>query len=254
MRRIDSGVCHANPDTFAANAECPGPGCIDFRDVPVVRLVSRWFRMADNRRRQSECEISVNPFHNRILRDVAQSVCIRRHEERVRQPEAMQDRPAPIHDEIRNRVRDEHNAKELCVVPRGEIVQTLEQSGYRGDSALSTSYSTGWGNPEDEARSLAWLRRFYGQVFAATGGVPVPGEASNGATINHPDVDLREPEWNRSGVPWSTLYYRDNYPRLQRAKARWDPRNGGHRALELRRASASNQVSPCRCAGDQSSS
>ncbi len=42
-------------------------------------------------------------------------------------------------DELRNRVREEHNAKELCVVPRSEIVQTLEQSGYRGDSALNTS-------------------------------------------------------------------------------------------------------------------
>ncbi len=42
-------------------------------------------------------------------------------------------------DELRNRVREEHNAKELCVVPRAEIVQTLEQSGYRGDSALNTN-------------------------------------------------------------------------------------------------------------------
>jgi hypothetical protein len=101
------------------------------------------------------------------------------------------------------------------------------------DSVVSTSYSTGWGNPEDEARSLAWVRSFYGQVFAETGGVPVPGEISNGATINHPDVDLRAPEWNRSGVPWSTLYYRGNYPRLQQAKARWDPRNVFHHALSI---------------------
>jgi len=101
------------------------------------------------------------------------------------------------------------------------------------DSVLSTSYSTGWGRPEDEARSLAWLRAFYGQVFADSGGVPVPGEISNGATINHPDVDLRDPTWNRSPVPWSTLYYRDNYARLQRAKARWDPRNVFHHALSI---------------------
>jgi len=101
------------------------------------------------------------------------------------------------------------------------------------DSVLSTSYSTGWGRPDDEARSLAWLRSFYGQVFGESGGVPVPGESSNGATINHPDVDLRDPRCNRSGVPWSTLYYRDNYPRLQRAKARWDPRNVFHHALSI---------------------
>jgi len=102
------------------------------------------------------------------------------------------------------------------------------------DSFISTSYSVGWQRPEDEARSLEWLRKFYREVFAETGGVPVPGEVGNGATINHPDVDLADPEWNTSGVPWHTLYYKDNYPRLQRAKARWDPRNVFHHALSIR--------------------
>jgi aclacinomycin oxidase len=67
------------------------------------------------------------------------------------------------------------------------------------DSPISTSYSVGWQKPEDEARSLAWLRKFYREVFAETGGVPVPGEVSNGATINHPDVDLADPEWSYLG-------------------------------------------------------
>jgi aclacinomycin oxidase len=52
---------------------------------------------------------------------------------------------------------------------------------------------------------------------------------------NHPDVDLADPEWNTSGVPWHTLYYKDNYPRLQRIKARCDPRNVFHHALSIRR-------------------
>ncbi|MDW6058498.1 BBE domain-containing protein [Streptomyces sp. FXJ1.4098] len=30
---------------------------------------------------------------------------------------------------------------------------------------------------------------------------------------------------NTSGVPWSTLYFKDNYPRLQKVKAAWDPKN-----------------------------
>jgi len=34
------------------------------------------------------------------------------------------------------------------------------------DSPISTSYSTGWARPEDEARSLIWLRNFYRDVFA----------------------------------------------------------------------------------------
>ena len=101
------------------------------------------------------------------------------------------------------------------------------------DSPISTSYSTGWQKTDDEAKSLAWLRGFYRELFAETGGVPVPGDISNGATINHPDVDLRDPHWNRSGVAWHALYYRDNYPRLQQAKARWDPRNVFHHALSI---------------------
>ena len=66
--------------------------------------------------------------------------------------------------------------------------------------------------------------------------MPVPGEVCDGAMINHPDVDLADPEWNTSGVPWHTLYYKDNYPRLQRVKARWDPRNVFHHALSIRPA------------------
>jgi aclacinomycin oxidase len=102
------------------------------------------------------------------------------------------------------------------------------------DSVLSTSCSAGWGEPRDEENALAWVRAFYRDLFAATGGVPVPGEACDGAMINHPDVDLADPGWNTSGVPWHTLYYKDNYPRLQKVKARWDPRDVFHHALSVR--------------------
>ena len=102
------------------------------------------------------------------------------------------------------------------------------------DSILTMSCTVGWQNPPDEARNLAWVRTFYRDLFADTGGVPVPGEVCDGAMINHPDVDLADPLWNLSGVPWYALYYKDNYPRLQRIKARWDPRNVFHHALSIR--------------------
>lgn len=101
------------------------------------------------------------------------------------------------------------------------------------DSVLSTSCTAGWGDPRDEDRSLAWVRAFYRDLFADSGGVPVPGEACDGAMINHPDVDLADPAWNTSGVPWHALYYKDNYPRLQRVKARFDPRNVFRHALSI---------------------
>jgi aclacinomycin oxidase len=63
--------------------------------------------------------------------------------------------------------------------------------------------------------------------------VPVPGGVCDGAFINHPDVDLADPEWNTSRVPWHTLYYKDNYPRLQRIKGHWVPRNVFHHALSI---------------------
>jgi aclacinomycin oxidase len=101
------------------------------------------------------------------------------------------------------------------------------------DSVLSMSCMAGWQDPGDEARMLAWVRAFYRDLFADTGGVPVPGELADGAMINHPDTDLADPQWNASGVPWHELYYKHNYPRLQRVKARWDPANVFHHALSI---------------------
>ena len=112
------------------------------------------------------------------------------------------------------------------------------------ESILTMSCSAGWTDPQDEARSLAWVRQFYRDIFSDTGGVPVPGEVSNGALINHPDVDLADPEWNTSGVPWHTLYYKDNYPRLQQIKARWDPLNVFHHALSIRPGSGPDPILP----------
>lgn len=63
----------------------------------------------------------------------------------------------------------------------------------------------------------------YRDVYADTGGVPVPNDVNDGSYINYSSADLVDPAWNTSGVPGRTLYYEDNYPRLRQAKARWGP-------------------------------
>lgn len=90
-----------------------------------------------------------------------------------------------------------------------------------------------WGDEADDHSNITRLREFYRDVYADTGGVPVPGEVSDGSYINYPDVDLADPTWNTSGVPWSTLYYKDNYPRLQQVKQRYDPRDEFRHGLSV---------------------
>jgi aclacinomycin oxidase len=101
------------------------------------------------------------------------------------------------------------------------------------DSVLKANFTTYWPDPSQDDRHVGWMRGLYQEVYAATGGVPVPNAANDGSYINYPDVDLTDPQWNASGVPWQTLYYKDNYPRLQRVKATWDPGNVFHHALSV---------------------
>ncbi|GAB2701412.1 FAD-dependent oxidoreductase [Kitasatospora kifunensis] len=101
------------------------------------------------------------------------------------------------------------------------------------DAVMKAVFHTTWADEQDDAANLAWIRDFYRDVYRDTGGVPVPGGVSDGSYINYPDVDLADPAWNTSGVPWQTLYYKGNYPRLQQIKARWDPRNVFHHALAI---------------------
>jgi aclacinomycin oxidase len=102
------------------------------------------------------------------------------------------------------------------------------------ESIFDMACNTGWMDPQDAEKNLKWVRAFYRDLFAETGGVPAPSDAYDGAFINHPDTDLADPTLNTSGVSWETLYYKANYQRLQRIKARWDPRNVFHHALSIR--------------------
>jgi berberine-like enzyme len=81
-------------------------------------------------------------------------------------------------------------------------------------SIMKLQYQTYWTDAKDDEVNLRWIRDFYNAMYGPNG--PVPDGIVDGCYVNYPDVDL---------VNWPYLYYKDNYARLQRAKARWDPLN-----------------------------
>jgi hypothetical protein len=110
------------------------------------------------------------------------------------------------------------------------------------DSILRTLLITSWSNPAQDEQNIAWTRAFYRDLYAATGGVPVPNDATDGSYINFPDVDLADEAWNTSGVPWYTLYFKDNYPRLQAIKAVYDPRDVFRHPLSVQLAMCTREL------------
>ncbi|WP_399083341.1 FAD-binding oxidoreductase [Streptomyces sp. BBFR2] len=92
-------------------------------------------------------------------------------------------------------------------------------------AAFKMLWQAFWNDPADDDTYIGWARDSYREVYADTGGVPVPGEVTDGCYVNYPDIDLGDPRFNTSGVPWHDLYYKANYPRLQQIKKRWDPRD-----------------------------
>ncbi|MER6695491.1 BBE domain-containing protein, partial [Streptomyces minutiscleroticus] len=93
------------------------------------------------------------------------------------------------------------------------------------DSLFKGLFQSFWADAENDDTNIAWTRDVYSEVFSSTGGYPVPGAATDGCYINYPDADITDTRQNTTGVPWYTLYYKDNYPRLQQIKAAYDPRN-----------------------------
>jgi hypothetical protein len=121
----------------------------------------------------------------------------------------------------------QHPGALLLITSYGGRINTVpasETAVPQRDSILKPQFLAAWTDPGDSARHLAWVRELYSDVFADTGGVPVPNDRTDGCYVNYADVDLNDPALNTSGVPWHTLYYKDNYARLQQVKARWDPR------------------------------
>jgi hypothetical protein len=104
------------------------------------------------------------------------------------------------------------------------VAQDATASSHR-DSFFKLVLYAQWTAAAQDGKYIAWLRAFYGELYAETGGVPVSNSVTDGCYVNYPDIDLSDPTLNKSGVPWSTLYYKSNYPRLRQIKGRWDPRN-----------------------------
>lgn len=111
---------------------------------------------------------------------------------------------------------------------RGDATANAQRS-----SVFKMCFQTFWESPADDAFYLGWARGIFEEFFVATGGVPTPGSSADGCYINYPDNDMADPAHNRSGVPWHTLYFKDNYPRLRQVKRRWDPTNYFRHALSI---------------------
>lgn len=89
-------------------------------------------------------------------------------------------------------------------------------------SAMTLQYQTYWESQRDDDDNLAWIRDFYRSMYGDQG--PLPDGRLDGCYVNHPDADL---------LNWQTLYYKDNYPKLQRVKGLWDPLNIFHHAQSV---------------------
>ncbi|GAB3463710.1 FAD-dependent oxidoreductase [Actinophytocola sediminis] len=136
----------------------------------------------------------------------------------------------------RHLAADAGQALQFILIGYGGQVNTVAPDATavaQRDSILKAAYIAAWSNQDDDEFHLNNVRAMYHDVYAETGGVPVPNEYNDGSYINYPDRDLADPDLNQSGVPWSTLYYKDNYPRLQRVKKRYDPRNEFYHALSI---------------------
>ncbi|TDV56022.1 FAD-binding oxidoreductase [Actinophytocola oryzae] len=134
---------------------------------------------------------------------------------------------AVIYRHLTSTTIDNPNAM-LLLLPYGGNVNAVDPAATAAphrSAAFQALCQSFWSTPADDAKNLAWVRAFYAELYAATGGVPVPNDHTDGCYVNYPDTDLSDPTYNSSDTPWHDLYYKANYPRLQQVKAKWDPRN-----------------------------
>ena len=124
----------------------------------------------------------------------------------------------------------------VLFIPYGGKVNTVPSDATataQRDVMCKMVITAAWTDPAEDSTQLTWARKLYADIYRDTGGAPVPNERNAGSYINYPDVDLADPAYNKSGVPWHDLYYLGNYPRLQQIKAKWDPRHVFHHKLSI---------------------
>ncbi|AUG80937.1 FAD-linked oxidase [Kitasatospora sp. MMS16-BH015] len=123
-------------------------------------------------------------------------------------------------------------------------VGSADTASAQRDSVYKGLFQSFWADSAGDAENIDWVRSVYGEVFADTGGYPVPGPAADGCYINYPDADITDAKVNTTGVPWYTLYYKGNYPRLQKIKAAYDPRDTFRHSQSIRLPAGTPTVKP----------
>ncbi|GIG65792.1 FAD-linked oxidase [Phytomonospora endophytica] len=139
---------------------------------------------------------------------------------------------AAIHHHL---TRDDldHAGGMLSLNTHGGAVNTVEPSATataHRDSVMKLFWLSSWTDSAFDERGTRWLRDFYHDFHATTGGVPV----DEGAFINYADNGLADPAWNTSGVEYGRIYFGANLDRLRRAKARHDPADVFRHTLSIR--------------------
>lgn len=105
-------------------------------------------------------------------------------------------------------------------VPQRSSIMKLQYQTY-----WQTSDPVGTPDPAGEPH-LAWIRQFYTEMYASTGGVPAPNAVTDGCYYNYPDTDLGEFNDRERALQ---LYFKENLrstsPNLVDTKTYWDPGN-----------------------------
>lgn len=109
---------------------------------------------------------------------------------------------------------------------RINLVGTSDTAIAQRSSIMKLQYQTYWAKEENDQAHLEWMRDFYGDVYAATGGTPNPlydptGNV-DGCYYNYCDSDLNDLLGRQGAL---RLYFQENLDRLVAVKQQWDPNN-----------------------------